>query len=119
MRNRTWIFAIAGCAVLLLCGLGLVAAGGLGYIWYQQGAVVAIADAEPASVEYILDASPRMTKPFKGQTRLEVARSVLAEVVRPADVGVAAGLRTFGSGVVATACQDTSLLVPVAVANQA
>jgi hypothetical protein len=117
MRNRTWIFAIAGCAVLILCGLGLVAAGGLGYVWYQQGASVALAD--PPSVEYILDASPRMTKSFKGGTRLEVARAVLAEVVRPADASVAAGLRAFGSGVVTTACQDTNLLVPVAVANQA
>lgn len=75
--------------------------------------------AEPA-VEYILDASPRMAQAGTGgqETRLSVARAVLAEIVRPADGAVSAGLRVFGNGAVPEACRDTALLVPLAPASQ-
>jgi len=55
MRSRTWVFAIAGCAVLMLCGLGLVAAGGLGYVWYQQGASVVMADPPSGTPGLVID----------------------------------------------------------------
>ncbi len=108
----------AGCAVLALC-LCIVGVAGGGYLWFNQ--------REPErgnqpAVEYILDASPRMTLPAAGAdgeaTRLKVAQGVLAEIVRPADPDVTAGLRVFGNGAVPVACQDTNLLVPLAPANQ-
>jgi hypothetical protein len=46
-----------------------------------------------------------------------VAQGVLAEIVRPAAPSVTAGLRVFGSGTLG-ACQDTDLVVPLALANQ-
>lgn len=51
-------------------------------------------------------------------TRIEVARQVMAEVVRPANPELRAGLRLFGSGAVQTACEDTELIVPYAPSNQ-
>lgn len=113
-RNR--IVAIAGgCAVVALCLCVAGAAAGGGYYYFtQQGQ----ATANGPAVEYILDASPRMDAPLEGSTRFSQAQAVLAEVVRPADPTVAAGLRVFGSGAVATACEDTDLLVPLAPSNQ-
>ncbi len=112
-RNR--ILAIAGgCAVLALCVCVLGAGAAGGYYYLQQGQTTA---QEPA-VEYILDASPRMEQPLEGSTRFSQAQAVLAEVVRPADPTVSAGLRVFGSGAVASACEDTDLLVPLGPSNQ-
>jgi hypothetical protein len=51
-------------------------------------------------------------------SRLAVAQGVLSEIVRPADPKVTAGLRVFGTGAQAQSCQDTALVVPLAVANQ-
>jgi hypothetical protein len=106
-------FALLGCGVLAACGLaaGVLAAGA----WiYTQNRVPA---SEPA-VEYLLDASPRMALAAEDGTRLSVAQAVLAEIVRPADPAVTAGLRVFGTGAVPDACKDTRLVVPLAPANQ-
>jgi hypothetical protein len=117
-RNRTLMIVGGLVAVLALCLCAVLALGMGGYFFYQQQGGVVTTQQQPA-VEYILDASPRMAQPTDGGTRLEVARGILAEVVRPADTAVTAGLRVFGNGAVATACQDTNLLVPLAVSNQA
>lgn len=74
--------------------------------------------AQP-TIEYILDASPRMnSKSSGGDTRIGVARGVLGEIVRTADPRLTAGLRVFGAGAEAEGCQDTNLLVPLAASNQ-
>lgn len=120
-RNRNLMLIGGGCAVLALCVCALGGLGAGGYYFYQQsgGGPVVTTGQQPA-VEYILDASPRMAQPVDGGsgTRLELARGILAEVVRPADTQVTAGLRVFGNGAVAQPCQDTNLLVPLAAANQ-
>lgn len=60
-----------------------------------------------------------MAELSEGSTRLALAQAVLAEVIRPAEPSLTAGLRVFGSGAQLAACQDTDLLVPLALANQA
>jgi Ca-activated chloride channel homolog len=103
-----------GCGVLAVC---VLAAGALGVgAWYFTRPRAAV--PEPA-VEYLLDASPRMALATEDGTRLSIAQAVLAEIVRPADPAVTAGLRVFGSGALPDACQDTRLLVPLAPASQA
>src|ERR1700682_2795322 len=96
----------AGClgAVLLLACVTLGVAGYMAYS--RQPAAVASAP----SVEYILDATQRMSQMADGEndTRLNVARGVLAEIVRPSDPTVTAGLRVFGSGAQPAACSDTA-----------
>ena len=106
--------ALGGLAVLFVC-LCLGIAGGAAW-GYLNGRAPA---AEPA-VEYVLDASPRMSVAGAAgeETRLVTARAVLAEIVRPADGAVSAALRVFGNGAVPEACRDTELLVPLAPANQ-
>jgi hypothetical protein len=115
--SRTTLYLIlGGVAALFLC-LCLLGLGGAGWaIYNRQGEPAA---ASP-SVEYILDVSSRMELPAPGgdASRLEVARTVLADVIRPGDTATAAGLRVFGSGAAAESCQDTTLLVPVQPANQ-
>jgi hypothetical protein len=116
-RKRNVVPWVAGgCAVLGLCVLGAAVAGG-GYYFYSQRPVTA---ASAPSVEYILDATQRMAQMANGEndTRLNVARGVLAEIVRPSDPTVTAGLRVFGSGAQAAPCSDTTLLVPLTPASQ-
>jgi hypothetical protein len=72
--------------------------------------------AQP-TIEYILDASPRMNTESGGDAKIDVARGVLAEIVRTADPLLTAGLRVFGTGALAEGCQDTDLVVPLAVSN--
>jgi hypothetical protein len=109
-------FVVGGCAVLAVCIACGAALAGF-FIFYPQRSVTT---ASAPSVEYILDATQRMSLKADGEndTRLNVARSVLAEIVRPADPAVTAGLRVFGSGAQPAACSDTDLLVPLAPANQ-
>jgi hypothetical protein len=113
-QRRLWL-GIGGCVILAIC-LGLAGAAA-GAVWFSQRNQARA--AEPA-VEYILDASPRMSLPAEGAdtSRLAVAQGVLAEIVRPADPEVTAGLRVFGSGALPEACQDTDLLVPLGPARQ-
>lgn len=119
MENRssrkTLYIILGGLAALFLCLCVVGALGGYFFLNRQQE----LAAASP-SVEYILDVSSRMELPAPGgdASRLEVARTVLADVVRPGNVATAAGLRVFGSGAAAESCRDTDLLVPVAPANQ-
>jgi hypothetical protein len=107
------ILAVAAAVLLCLCLAG-VAVGG--YFLLQGREVTA---DEPA-VEYVLDASARMSQPAEGAegSRLQVAQNILAEVIRPADPAVTAGLRVFGSGAVDDSCADTDLVVPLAPASQ-
>ena len=116
-RKRSIVpWLAAGClgAVLLLACLSLA---GLSIFYYSQRTVTS---TSAPSVEYILDATQRMAQQAEGEndTRLNVARGVLAEIVRPSDPAVTAGLRVFGSGSQAAACNDTALLVPLAPASQ-
>ena len=106
----------AGCVLLALCVL-LASGAGAGWL-YLRGRGPALVGAP--TVEYVLDASPRMRQPSAaGGTRLNEAQGVLAEILRPASPAVTAGLRVFGAGQLSGACQDTSLLVPLAPASQA
>jgi hypothetical protein len=108
-----WV--LAGCGLLAVCGL---AAGALAAGWWWLGTR---APAGQPTVEYVVDASARMALQAEASadSRLAVAGSVLAEVVRPANPAVTAGLRVFGAGQAADPCQDSELLVPLAAANQA
>ena len=111
-RRPLWL-ALAGCAVLLLCVLVVGGAAGANYFTRNRPTA-----AEPA-VEYVLDASPRMVAASDvGGTRLAVAQGVLAEIVRPADPSLTAGLRGFGTGAQPAGCQDTELVVPLAPSTQ-
>ncbi len=105
---------LIGCAALLIVLCCAAVAGGIAYFVLRRGPIV---QAQPA-VEYILDASPRMQQPSEGGTRLSVARGVLAEIIRPSDPQLTAGLRVFGTGALPVACSDTDLLVPLAPASQ-
>jgi len=109
-------FVIGGCAVLAVCFACATAVAGF-YFFYPQRSVTT---TSAPSVEYILDATQRMSLPAAGEndTRLNIARSVLAEIVRPADPTLTAGLRVFGTGAQPAACSDTDLVVPLAPANQ-
>jgi hypothetical protein len=98
---------------LCLCVAGLAGTG----IYYVLNTRAQPASNQP-TIEYILDASPRMELAAEGGTRLEVAQAVLAEIVRPADTSVTSGLRVFGAGAAPEACKDTNLIVPLARANQ-
>jgi len=117
-NRRNWMPIAAGCAALAVC-LCLAGSAGAGYLWLSQRGQNR---GDQPAVEYILDASPRMALPAAGAaenaTRLAVAQGVLAEIVRPADPAVTAGLRVFGNGALPVACEDTDLLVPLAPANQ-
>jgi hypothetical protein len=105
---------LIGCAALLILLCCAAVVGGIAYFALRRGSIV---QAQPA-VEYILDASPRMQQPSEGGTRLTVARGVLAEIIRPSDPQLTAGLRVFGTGALPVACSDTDLLVPLAPASQ-
>lgn len=113
--QRRWpIYVVIGCAVIFICVCAAsVAAAAYSYVRSQRAAA-----AQP-TIEYILDASPRMQMASEsGDTRLVVARGVLADIVRTADPRLTAGLRVFGTGAQARGCEDTDLVVPFATANQ-
>jgi hypothetical protein len=109
-RNTVIIFVVV---LLLIACLG---AGGVGAYFLTRGDQSA--DEEPA-VAYILDTSPRMSLAAEQGTRMSVAQAIMAEVVRPTDPELMAGLRVFGSDAIAQACDDTELIVPFATDNQA
>lgn len=110
-RRTLWI-VLGGCAALAACVCVVAAAaGGVYYLRSRPR-------TPQPTVAYILDTSSRMAEPSEGGTKLEVARGVMAEIVRPASPEVTAGLRVFGSGAEAEACRDTQLVVPFATANQ-
>jgi len=113
-RGPLVFYAAAGCllvALCALCGAGVAARRFFG----SRGPA-----ASQPSVEYVLDASPRMALPADtgGGTRLAVAQGVLDEIIRPSDPALTAGLRVFGAGKQSAGCADTDLLVPLALANQ-
>jgi hypothetical protein len=112
--RRRWRAILAGCAVLSLLALCGAAVAGWRLLSLRPPA-----PSQPA-VEYVLDTSARMALPADtgGGTRLAVAQSVLAEIIRPANPALTAGLRVFGTGPAAPGCTDTQLLVPLAPANQ-
>lgn len=105
---------LIGCGVLLIVLCCAAVVGGAAYYLLRRGPIV---QSQPA-VEYILDASPRMQEPSEGGTRLSIARSVLAEIIRPSAPDLTAGLRVFGTGALPAACSDTDLIVPLAPASQ-
>lgn len=112
--RRPGRIVLIGCGVLLIVLCCAVVVGGAAYFLLRRGSIV---QSQPA-VEYILDASPRMQQPSEGGTRLSIARSVLAEIIRPSAPDLTAGLRVFGTGALPVACSDTDLIVPLAPASQ-
>jgi hypothetical protein len=113
-KRRTWVWWVAGGCVLLLIMACVVAAAAGVFFFLQRNRPTA---GQP-TVEYILDSSPRMAQPTEGGSRIEVARGVMAEIVRPANPALTSGLRVFGNGALPTPCQDTKLIVPFAASNQ-
>jgi hypothetical protein len=110
-KNRTALFAIIGIAVVGACMCVAIAAGAF---FLLRGRL----DRSPQpTIEYILDASPRMNIASGGDTKMGHARGVLAEIVRTADPRLTAGLRVFGTGALSEGCQDTDLVVPLAASN--
>jgi hypothetical protein len=111
VKSRRLPLIVAALFLLALCGATIV----FGAFLLLRRPI-----AEPSTVLYVLDASQRMAMPAAGAgaSRLEIAKNVLAEVIRPSDPGVVAGLRVFGSGAAAQGCQDTALLVSPAAATQ-
>ncbi len=113
-RKRSWVWwAAGGCVLLLLLACAIAAAVGA-YLYFQRNA----SSADQPTVEYILDSSPRMALSTQGNSRIEVARGVMAEIVRPANPDLTSGLRVFGNGALPQPCQDTQLIVPFAQSNQ-
>jgi hypothetical protein len=113
-QKRSWIWwAVGGCALLAVLACGVAAAAG-GFFYLQRNRT----DADQPTVEYILDSSPRMALANEGGSRIEVARGVMAEIVRPANPDLTSGLRVFGNGALPQPCQDTELIVPFAQSNQ-
>jgi hypothetical protein len=108
------VIILIGCGVVAAClCLAGAAAGAYTYFRGRGGA-----SAQP-TIEYVLDASPRMESPSSsGEPRIVVARGVLGEIVRTADPRLTAGLRVFGTGALPQGCEDTDLVVPLAASNQ-
>lgn len=113
--QRRWpVVVLVACGVVLVCLCLAGAAGGAYFYFRGRGGT----SAEP-TIEYILDASPRMESPSSaGEPRIVVARGVLGEIVRTADPRLTAGLRVFGTGAQPQGCEDTDLIVPLAASNQ-
>jgi hypothetical protein len=110
--NRKVPLIVLGVLVLIGCGAIAVVVG-LYFLRQPEPA-----NTEP-TVAYILDVSPRMGPSAERKDRLQIARGILANVVRRADPELTAGLRVFGTDRVATVdCEDTELLVPFAKANR-
>jgi hypothetical protein len=107
------ILAVGAALLLCLCVAG-AAVGGFFVIRGRE------TTATGPTVEYVLDASARMSQPAEGGggSRLQVAQNVLAEIVRPADPAVTAGLRVFGAGAASQSCNDTELVIAPAPATQ-
>jgi hypothetical protein len=112
-KGRRRLIAVVGIAVVAVC---LCVAAAVAAFYFFRGRLGR--GAQP-TIEYILDASPRMSNSSSGgDTRIGIARGVLAEIVRTADPRLTAGLRVFGTGALPGVCQDTDLVVPLAVSNQ-
>jgi len=113
-QRRLPVIVLVGCGLVAAClCLTGVAAGAYFYLRGRQAT-----SAEP-TIEYVLDASPRMESPSSGgEPRIVVARGVLGEIVRTADPRLTAGLRVFGTGALPQGCEDTDLVVPLAASNQ-
>ncbi len=112
-KDRRRLIAVVGCAIVGAC---LCIAAAVAAFYFIRGRLGR--GAQPTT-EYILDASPRMSNSSDGgDTRIGIARGVLAEIVRTADPRLTAGLRVFGTGALSGVCQDTNLLVPLALSNQ-
>ncbi len=112
-KRRLPSVLLVGCAITAVCLIVIVATIAAFFIVRGRGGKA----AEP-TIEYILDTSPRMESLSNGDTRIRVARGIMAEIVRTADPRLTAGLRVFGTGAQPQGCQDTDLVVPFATANQ-
>ena len=112
-KSKIPLIAILGIAVAGICLCVAVAVAAFFIVRSLPGR-----GAQP-TIEYILDASPRMSsKSSGGDTRIGIARGVLGEIVRTADPRLTSGLRVFGAGAETEGCQDTNLVVPLASSNQ-
>jgi hypothetical protein len=101
-------------AIVGVCLVSILAVSAIVYYLRQPAA------PEP-TVAYLLDTSHRMSLPAagsQGQTRLELAQAVLAEVIRPAEPSLRSGMRVFGSGAKPESCKDTDLIVPFGSSNR-
>jgi len=115
-QNR-WLLVVGlvvGLFLFCLCLGGVVWAG---FFVYTSRATTI---AEPSAVAYILDVSERMRLPAEGAvgSRHDVARGVMAELIRPNPSEMQSSLRVFGSGAQPVSCEDTALLLALAQNNQ-
>ena len=110
-KSRMPLIAVIAIAVVGACMCVIIAVGAFFFFRGRLDRSV-----QP-TIEYILDASPRMNIASGGDTKMGAARGVLAEIVRTADPRLTAGLRVFGTGALSEGCQDTDLVVPLAVSN--
>src|SRR3989304_6250612 len=101
-QRRLPMIVLVGCGLMAAClCLTGVAAGAYFYLPARQAP-----SAEP-TIEYVLDASPRMESPSSGgEPRIVVARGILAEIVRTADPRLTAGVRVFRTGRLPHGCGD-------------
>lgn len=114
LKRRRWPIIVGGCIAAVLLGCIITSAAGAAlYFSFRER----FESAQP-TVAYILDTSPRMREPTEEGVRLDLARGVLAEIVRPSNPVLTSGLRVFGSGAVAVSCEDTELVVPLSPSNQ-
>ncbi len=72
---------------------------------------------QPAKLMIILDASGSMWGRMEGRTKIEIARDVLAEVIRELPDGTQVGLVAYGHRVKGD-CNDVEELVPLAPLNK-
>jgi hypothetical protein len=113
-KSRSPAILLVACGVAAVCLIAIV--GAVAAFLIVRGRT---AKAAEPTIEYILDASPRMETASNGDTRISTARGIMAEIVRTADPRLTAALRVFGTGAQPQGCQDTDLVVPFATANQA
>lgn len=111
-KDRRHFIAVVGCVIVGACLCVAAAVAAFSFFRGRLGR-----GAQP-TIEYILDASPRMSNSSGSDTRIGVARGVLTEIVRTADPRLTAGLRVFGAGALSERCMDTNLVVPLALSNQ-
>ncbi len=87
-------------------------------------ASVATSDVKPVTrILFLLDASSSMLNPWEGKTKMDVARSVIAEIADslPSGTSVQTALRVYGHQSLNTDndCNDTKLEIPFASDNAA
>jgi len=84
-----------------------------------------LANPEPdksVNIEFVLDASGSMLETIAGKTRVQIAKEVMADLVRKLPPTLNVGLRVYGHRIGTSdkvrGCQDIQLLTPLGQGNQ-